>query len=196
MQRNYFFCFQQSVCHTPVYLHLGYRFLLGQIQISNKAGGREMKEISVSCWGNLPLTVLCAVGIMSGLCSDVLSQLAAKSWGCRGTGEKQVGWFVLPWSLFPLPGKLGRDRWIGWAVSSLVIEKKHGANSILSYVQENLVVLLPWMGFIYNMFSLCWGCVDFAFRSAQPSWGHTNGRGEEVCLYLQLLICSKSIAVT
>lgn len=109
---HFFQASQQSICHTAVYLHLGYRFLLGQTEISNKAVGRAMKEISVSLLTESAIHVLAS---HPGLCSDVLSQLAAKSCGCRGTGEKQVG--MICTSMKPLPGKPGHDGLIGWAVS-------------------------------------------------------------------------------
>lgn len=109
MQKNYFFCFQQSVCHTPVYLHLGYRFLLGQIQISNKAGGREMKEISVSCWGNLPLTVLSAVGIMSRALLRCALPAGSKILGMQRNWGEAGG--MICTSMKPLPSSWQTRTW-------------------------------------------------------------------------------------
>lgn len=199
MQRNYFFLrlllSKASVTHLSIFI---YRFLLGQIEISNKAVGREVKEISLSLLG-LP-------GIDSPLCCQHRGQgfawTCSPSWQQNAVGAEELGrsrwrWFVRTWSLFPLPGKPGHDGLIGWAVSSLAIEKtvEWIKFSVMSR-RISFPAVIAWfhLQYVSSVLRMCG--LGFAFVSAQPSWGHTNGSGEEVCLYLQLLICSKSIAVT
>lgn len=90
MQRNYLFfeaSSQQSICHIPVYLHLGYRFFLGHNEISNKAIGREIKEICVS--------LLRESAIHSPLCCwqhvQGASQMGSPSWQQNAVDAEELG---------------------------------------------------------------------------------------------------------
>lgn len=92
MQRNFIFfeaSSQQSICHTAVYLHLGYRFLLGQTV--TRLLVEKWKRFLVPCWGNLPSTVLCAVGITSrALLRRALPAGSKILWVQRDWGETGV----------------------------------------------------------------------------------------------------------
>lgn len=127
---------QQSICHTPVYLHLGYRFLLGQIKISNMAVGREVKEISVSLLGE--------PGIHSPLCCwhhvQGSAQMCSPSWQQNPVDSEELGrsrWGDL--YLHGASSQQTRTWWIIWMGCAFSCHwKNHGVNLILSYVQKNL----------------------------------------------------------
>lgn len=154
-----------------------------------------MKEIFVSLLMESAIHVLAS---HPGLCPDVLSQLAAKSSGCRRTGEKQVGRICT--SMKPPPGKPGHDGLIGWAVSSLVTEKtvewiKFSVMSrricfqILSSTTCLVCVEAVWMGFcIYISTALMrthwweWGKSLFVSAAAHLQQGrHCDIEGDPHC---------------